>query len=133
MQTPLWSPSEERRQKANMTAFINYVNKKYGRNFEDYAALYDWSINFSADFWDSMWDFGEVKFSRQYDKLVVDQQDMLASRWFPGAMLNFAENLLRYRDDRIALIFKGEGREPVRITYAQLYDQVASLACSLKE
>ncbi|TYO94927.1 acetoacetate--CoA ligase [Desulfallas thermosapovorans] len=133
MQTPLWSPSEERKQKANMTAFINYVNKKYGLNFGDYAALYDWSINHSADFWASMWEFGEVKFSRQYDEVVVDQQDMLASRWFSGAMLNFAENLLRYRDDRVALIFKGEGREPVRITYAQLYDQVARLACSLKE
>ncbi|WP_347491134.1 acetoacetate--CoA ligase [Desulfoscipio sp. XC116] len=133
MKTPLWSPSDERRQKANMTVFIEYVNKKYNQDFTDYASLYDWSIECSADFWSAMWEFGEVKYSRLYDDLVVNQQDMLVSRWFPGAQLNFAENLLRYRDARVALIFKGEGQEPVRISYAQLYDQVARLASSLKE
>jgi acetoacetyl-CoA synthetase len=58
---------------------------------------------------------------------------MMETRWFPGAQLNFAENLLRYRDEQTALIFKGEAQEAVRMTYAELYDQVARLAISLRE
>ena len=58
---------------------------------------------------------------------------MPGANWFPGARLNFAENLLRYRDDRVALIFKGEGQASTRMTYAELYDEVARLARALKD
>jgi acetoacetyl-CoA synthetase len=133
MKEPLWKPSGERRQNANMSKFIAYVNKKYGKNFTDYPELYEWSINHSPDFWVAMWEFGEIKYSRLYDRVVDNQSDMIESQWFPGARLNFAENLLRYRDDRTALVFKGEGQEPVRITYRELYDRVARLAKSLRE
>lgn len=133
MKQPLWTPSKERNQNANMTTFIKFINQKCGKEFVDYPELYDWSINNSADFWAAMWDFGEIKASRPYDNVVVDQNDMIGSRWFTGAKLNFAENLLRYRDDQVALVFKGEGQESLRITYAELYDRVARLAYSLRE
>ena len=58
---------------------------------------------------------------------------MLGVKWFPGARLNFAENLLRFRDDRTALVFRSEVSAPRRLTYAQLYDQVARLAKSLRD
>jgi acetoacetyl-CoA synthetase len=64
--------------------------------------------------------------------VVDDAGKMPGARWFSGAQLNFAENLLRCRDDRTALIFKGEGRPVVRMTYARLYDEVAQLADALK-
>ena len=57
---------------------------------------------------------------------------MLKSRWFVGAELNFAENLLRFRDDQTALIFKGETTAPIYLSYAELYDQVARLAKTLR-
>ncbi len=132
MKQPLWVPSEERKRNANMTKFIRFVNEKYGLNFTGYPELYDWSVKRSTDFWVAMWEFGEIKASRPYSTVVVNQDDMIESRWFPDAELNFAENLLRYRDDRTALIFKGEGQDPVRVTYAQLYDRVARLARSLR-
>ena len=53
---------------------------------------------------------------------------MPGARWFSGARLNFAENLLRYRDERTAIIFKGEGRETERLTYGELFTRVARLA-----
>jgi acetoacetyl-CoA synthetase len=80
-----------------------------------------------------MWDFGEIKASKPYDTIMVTGKHMIDTKWFPGAYLNFAENLLRYRDNQTALIFKGEGQETVRVTYAELYHQVARLAKSLRE
>ncbi|MCL6479692.1 MAG: acetoacetate--CoA ligase [Peptococcaceae bacterium] len=130
----LWSPSEKQINEANMTSFIRYVNEKHGKNFSSYGELYDWSISNIADFWAAMWDFGDIRYSRPYDAVVNKLDDMLGAKWFLGAKLNFAQNLLRYRDEQTALVFKSEAWEkPVRITYAQLYDRVARLARSLRD
>lgn len=133
MKQPIWQPSEERKRTANLTRFLNVVNKRYAQNLGTYRALQSWSVKNIPDFWALMWEFGGVQASVRYESVVANLDDMLGVKWFPGAALNFAENLLRYRDDRRALTFKGEGREAVRLTYAQLYDQVARLAEALKE
>ncbi len=132
MKKPLWEPSSERKKQANMTRFIQFVNQKFGKDFKDYPELYDWSIQEIPDFWAAFWEFAGVKASRGYDRVVDDLGKMPGAEWFVGARLNFAENLLRYRDDRVAMIFKGEVQEPRRITYAELYSQVAALALSLR-
>jgi len=132
MSKPLWKPSDERVRSANMTGFIDFVNDRYGQDFNGYAELYAWSITSSPDFWAAVWEFCGVKASCSWDEVVVNRDEMQSSRWFTGARLNFAENLLRYRDERTALIFKGEGNEPVKLTYAELYDRVARLARSLR-
>lgn len=133
MTAPLWTPSAEQVSRANMTRFMEFVNSKYNLSFTEYSQLYQWSIDSIPDFWAAVWDFVEVKASRKWDTVVDDLGKMPGAKWFEGAELNFAENLLRYRDDQTAIIFKGEVKEPVRITYAELYDQVARLAKSLKE
>ncbi len=132
MKKPLWEPSAERKKQANLTRFIQWVNRKFDKDFEDYPELYEWSITEIPDFWAAFWEFAGVKASRGYDRVVDDLGKMPGAKWFEGARLNFAENLLRYRDDRVALIFKGEVQEPRRITYAELYAQVAALALSLR-
>jgi acetoacetyl-CoA synthetase len=109
------------------------VNQKYNQNFKEYASLYDWSIENIADFWASMWEFADIINSQPYDQVIDDVSKMPGARWFSGARLNFAENLLRYRDDRPALIFKGEARDSIKITYAELYNEVARLAKSLRQ
>ncbi len=116
-----------------MTRFISFVNQKYGLNIDSYDDLYDWSINKIADFWAAVWEFGGIKASREYDEVVDDLTRFPGARWFGGARFNFAENLLRYQDDRIAFIFTGETQKTARMTYAQLYDSVARLAKSLRE
>ncbi len=130
---PLWEPSEERIKNANITKFIRYVNDKHGVKIDGFHALYDWSIANRADFWAAVWDFGAVIASKPYEKVLEDSPTMIGAKWFLGARFNFAENLLRFRDSHIALIFKGEAKVPVRITYAQLYDEVARLAKSLRD
>jgi len=133
MAEPLWTPSPETVQQANTTRFIQFVNRKYGLVLSDFPSLYRWSVENISDFWAAVWEFGEVRASKSWDTVVQDMDRMPGARWFQGARLNFAENLLRYRDDREALVFKGEGQEPVRITYRELYDQVARLSSSLRE
>ncbi|MGD8387496.1 MAG: acetoacetate--CoA ligase [Desulfobacteraceae bacterium] len=129
----LWQPSEERIKNTHMYRFMTGINEKFGKNFSTYDELYQWSIQNIADFWAAMWDFAGVRASRSYDQVVDDPLRLPGARWFAGAELNFAENLLRYRDDHVALIFRGEEREPVRMTYAELYDEVARVARSLRD
>jgi len=133
MGTLIWEPSEKRIKDSNLYRFMQTVTTKYGRSFSGYMDLYQWSIDHIPEFWESLWEFAEVKTSKEYDQVVNDLTKMPGANWFSGAELNFAENLLRYRDDSIALIFKGEGRDTVRLTYGQLYQQVAAVANGLKQ
>jgi acetoacetyl-CoA synthetase len=133
MRNPLWVPSEERRQQANISRFIDDVNAQHHLNLNSYADLYQWSVANIPDFWAAIWDFAEIKGSRQYDRVIEDITKFPGAKWFTGARLNFAENLLRYRDDQLAFIFKGETQISKHMTYAELYDSVARLAASLRE
>ncbi|MBW1863556.1 MAG: acetoacetate--CoA ligase [Deltaproteobacteria bacterium] len=129
----LWKPSEERIKSTNMYRFIGFINERYNQNFTEYEPLYQWSIENISDLWASVWEFAQIKASRPYDQVIDDVTKMPGAKWFSGARLNFAENLLRYRDDQVALIFKGEDQNSAKMTYAELYDEVARVAASLKE
>jgi acetoacetyl-CoA synthetase len=133
MAKQLWAPTEERIKSTNMYRFMERVNSKFGTDFKEYTPLYDWSVEHIDDFWATMWEFADIKASAPYHEVVDDLSKMPGANWFSGARLNFAENLLRYRDDQIALIFKGEGKNSAHITYAELYDEVARIAKSLKD
>ena len=128
----LWQPSQERIKSTNMYSFMNLINEKYNQHFSEYAPLYQWSIENIPDFWASMWKFAEIKASKPYDQVVDDVGKMPGASWFSGSRLNFAENLLRYRDNRTAFIFKGEDRVSYTMTYSELYDEVARVAMSLR-
>ena len=130
---PIWSPSEKRKQSSNLTQFIELVNQKHGKDFGSYGELYQWSIGNIPDFWASMWDYAEIKASKPYDRVIDDLGKMPGAHWFEGARLNFAENLLRFRDDEIALIFRGEAEKKATMTYSELYDHVARMARSLRD
>lgn len=134
MRKLLWKPPEERIHEANITRFYRYINDHHGTNLSSYEDLYTWSVENISDFWQAMWEFGGIKSSRPFDAVVRDAHEMLSAKWFVGAEMNFAENLLRFRDRQTAIIFKGEAMTgPTRITYAELYDSVAKLAKSLRE
>ena len=133
MNQPLWQPSPERKEQTNMTDFMRQVNVRFGKNFSEYDELYAWSIDNIADFWALMWEYGEIVASKPYERVVDNISDMFNSEWFPGARLNFAENLLRFRDDSTAMVFKGEDDDQRRITYGELYDLVARLSKALRQ
>jgi len=129
----LWRPSKERINQANMTRFIDFVSEKHSLRIESYSQLYEWSIQNIPDFWAAMWEFGGIISSKRYDRVVDDLSKFPGATWFSGARLNFAENLLRCRDDYPAFVFRGENQASVEITYSNLFAQVARLGKSLRE
>jgi acetoacetyl-CoA synthetase len=129
----LWEPSIERIKNSNMYHFVEFVNRRYSKNFEEYSDLYQWSIENIPDFWAAFWEFAHIKAAKPYARIIDDLTKMPGADWFSGARLNFAENLLSYQDDRSAIIFQAEDKVTRRLTYAQLYDQVASTALALKQ
>ncbi len=128
----LWEPSNDTIGQANITRFISFINNKYSTHLENYQQLYDWSIENIPDFWASFWDFADIKTSKTYESVVKDLEKFPPqTEWFSGSKLNFAENLLRFRDDKSAIHFFGEEKQPVSLTYDELFQSVASLVPSL--
>lgn len=112
----LWTPSIDRISKANITKFISYISEKEKIKLNDYHELYDWSINNIEKFWKCIWDYSGIIHSQKYDTILIDK-GIKDSKWFVGSELNFAENLLRFNDDKTALISYRENYQPVRISY----------------
>ena len=131
-ESPLWIPSPERAAAANMTAFMKDVNARWGTSFADFAELHQWSIDSREQFWLSLWDYCKVIAAERGERVLIDDNKMPGAQWFPDARLNFAENLLRWRDDRDALVFWGEDKVKRRLTRAGLYSAVAQLAAALR-
>jgi acetoacetyl-CoA synthetase len=129
---PLWSPSPERIDAANITRFRRFIEFEYAVTLADHDALYDWSVENIEAFWVSVWRDGKVISSQVWDEVLVHGDRMPGAKWFPGARLNFAENLLRRRDDADALVFRGETGVMRRLTFAELHDRVARLATALR-
>ncbi|UCH65159.1 MAG: acetoacetate--CoA ligase [Ignavibacterium sp.] len=129
---PLWQPSKEKIESSNLTAFIKFVNNEYNKLFNSYNELYNWSITEIEQFWEAIWKYSGIIHSKSYDT-VLDERKMPGAKWFSGANLNFAENLLRFRDDKIAIIGYKEDNSIVKLTYAELYDKVRACSCGLKE
>lgn len=128
----LWEPSRKLVENAEITRFIELVNRDYGQDIKGGRELYSWSVENIPDFWAAMWQFGGIVASRGYSRVVEDIGVYPGTKWFPGAKMNFAENLLRYRDDQLAFVFQGETEKTTRTTYAELHSLVARLAQSLK-
>jgi acetoacetyl-CoA synthetase len=93
MKEPLWKPSKEIIEKANMTRYMQFVNQTHGLRLNTYQGLYEWSINDIPNFWATVWDFVGIKASKDYEVVVEDLGKFPGTKWFPGARLNFAENL----------------------------------------
>ena len=129
----LWEPSEEWIKEAEATRFIEFVNNEYGQDIKGGKELYKWSVEKIPDFWDAVWKFSGIIASQSYDKAVEDLSVFPGTKWFPGAKLNFAENLLKYKDNQLAFIFQGETKVSKQITYAELNRTVARMAKALKD
>ena len=124
----LWSPTEERIASAQLTAFMHSVRDTTGFDAGgDYFALHQWSLDEPAAFWRAVWNFTEIQ-GDPGDVVCDDASALPGCQWFPGATLNFAENLLRFADDREALVEIDESDARRALTYGQLGEQVGQLA-----
>ena len=129
----LWQPSAERIAKANMTAFRQTVEKQWVVDLPDFAALHAFSIGEIEKFWMSVRDFCDVRAESWGEQVLVEGDKMPGAKFFPDARLNFAENLLRKRDDSPALIFQAEDQVKRQMSWSELYDAVSTLAQALQD
>ncbi len=132
MPSPLWTPSPDRVAAANLTGFRDRISERHGVDLPDFAALYDWSIDNLEAFWTALWDECGVIAETRGERVLVDGDKMPGARFFPDARLNYAENLLRRRDDGTAIVFWGEDKVRRRLSFEELYDLVSRLAQALR-
>ncbi len=130
MTEPIWSPGPARRQTANIRRFIELLRSELDPGIHDYWSLYRFSLDRPAEFWRAVWDFGSV-IGAPGSRVVEDYDRMPGARWFPDASVNFAENLLRYRDAQAAIVFRSEAGLSAEYSYAELHDAVARTAAAL--
>ncbi|CAN7449830.1 MULTISPECIES: acetoacetate--CoA ligase [Pseudomonas] len=128
----LWQPSPERIAQSRMNAFRQFVNARHHLQLHDYPTLHAWSIDQREAFWQAIVDFFEIRFHQAPDAVLVEGSQMPSAQWFPGATLNFAEHLLRRRDDAVAVVALDENGGQEQLTWAELAAHVAGLQTSLK-
>jgi acetoacetyl-CoA synthetase len=128
----IWRPSPARVADANLTRFIASVSTRKGLQLRGYDDLYAWSLSKPTDFWQEVAHFADVRADWGSGPVLENPGQMPGARFFPYARLNFAANLLRFRDSQPALIFRNERDARREISYEQLHDLVARVADGLK-
>ena len=132
MSAPLWTPSKERVANTNLMAFMRQAETEWGVKLPDYDAAHAWSVAQPEQFWVSVWTFCDIVAESRGQRVLVDGDKMPGAQWFPDARLNFAENMLRWRNDQPAMIFRGEDGRRRALSFNQLHDEVSQLAQALK-
>jgi acetoacetyl-CoA synthetase len=128
----LWTPGAQRVAQANVTALCRWLERERGLVFPHYMDLWRWSVTDLESFWGAMWHYFEVEASAAYTR-VLARRAMPGAEWFPGARLNYAENVLRReRQGGIALLHAGESRPLEGLSWPQLGGQVRILATRLR-
>lgn len=128
MTQALWTPRPDHARTTHMARFIERVCGQIDPAVVDYPSLYRFSIEQPERFWTAVWEFAEIRASARGERWAAGWPAMPGTRFFPDARLNFAENLLRRRDDGIAIEFAGEGGLRRRLSWSELADRVARLA-----
>ncbi|MBC3374886.1 acetoacetate--CoA ligase [Pseudomonas sp. SWRI92] len=128
----LWQPGPERIVQSRMNTFCQLINQRHGLQLSDYPALHAWSIDQREAFWQAVVDCFDIRFHQPPTEVLVEGPQMPSARWFPGATLNFAEHLLRRRDNAVAVVALDEDGGEERLTWAELATHVAGLQKSLQ-
>jgi acetoacetyl-CoA synthetase len=129
---PLWEPSEELRQQANVTQYMQWLAAKKALHFQSREELWEWSVTKIEDFWASLWEYFSIQASQPYTA-VLDERKMPGAVWFSGAELNFAEHIFRNATDELpALIFRSERHALVEVSWRELRQKVGAVANALR-
>ena len=129
----LWTPSKKWLKEANLTAFMEVLSKKYQVSFASYHDLHAWSVQNKALFWQEIWSFSGILSSKKHSSVLTEGAHMLEARWFEGALLNFAQNLLEHRGSEKAILYRSETKDERHLSFDDLRHQVACVASFLKE
>lgn len=129
----LWEPSAEVVEGANLTHYMRWLAKVRGVPFSTYQQLWTWSVEEIEAFWESLWEYFGLRYSQKWTQ-VLERRKMPGARWFPGARLNFAENIFALRTpERPMMLYQSEWEPLVELSWAAAYEQVSRLAAALRE
>ena len=134
MTDTLWQPPADVRETARVGHYLSWLERERGLVFDDYGALWDWSVTDLPAFWQSIWEYFEV-IEHDRPTAVLPDRTMPGATWFPGATLNYAEHVLRMpgrADDDPVVLAYSQSREPIQLTARQLREQVRSVRAGLK-
>ncbi len=130
--TLLWEPGEEVINRANMNRYIQWLASEKGLTFHDYNSLWQWSVTEIEDFWQSLWEFFDIKASKPFSGVLTERK-MPGAEWFKGAELNYAEHVFRNQTANYpALIFQSEIQPLIEISWDELHQKVASIASAMR-
>ena len=132
MSNIVWKPQDYHLKSSNIAKFISHINEKFLLEIDQYDQLYEWSINNPSIFWDNISKFCDINFSHQPKNILERHESFIGSKWFEGATLNFAENLLKHKDDTLAIEYFFEDKIKGNITYKELHEQVRVCYLHLK-
>jgi acetoacetyl-CoA synthetase len=131
---PIWEPGSDRIERANLNRFLRFARESSGGDdLANYAALHDFSIRHPERFWPMVWEFCGIRSTGTWQAVLADADRMPGARWFPGAQLNFAQNLLRHKDDRAAIVFRNEWGHARELSYADLHAEVGRVSRALAD
>ncbi|HJT56569.1 MAG TPA: acetoacetate--CoA ligase, partial [Ktedonobacteraceae bacterium] len=130
--TLLWESSEETKQQANITHYMQWLAQEKGLHVDDQEKLWEWSVTNLEDFWASIWEFFHIQASRPYNTVLTERK-MPGAQWFPGAKLNYAEHVFRNATtERPALLFQSESQPLTEVSWDELHRKVAIVASALR-
>ena len=130
MAKPIWKPPIERIANSNLQRFLSvHADKLTSQN---YKALYEWSINEPAEFWEACWKFCEISSTKPYESVLTEPNKMPGARWFEGAYLSFVDNMMRAEHEGTAIVFYSETGDRIELSWRELRQQVASVSQALE-
>ncbi|MCZ0728635.1 acetoacetate--CoA ligase [Mycolicibacterium iranicum] len=128
--TPQWTPTEQDVDSAIVTDFARFVARRTGTQFPDYHALWQWSVDDIEGFWAALWDYFELG---QRPGRILEDAEMPGARWFPGATLNYVDQVARHaRTDRPAILYVSEDAPDRQVSWAELLGRSAAFADKLR-
>jgi acetoacetyl-CoA synthetase len=128
----LWEPSEKVINEANLSTYMHWLESEKGLSFDSYHRLWEWSVSAIEDFWQTVWEFFDIKSSQPFTRVLADRK-MPGVRWFEGAQLNYAEHVFRNMSpDHPALIFQSEIQPLKEISWDELHRNVSDLAAAMR-
>ena len=130
MTNPIWKPSPRRIADSNMQRFLQEQAHRLEK--PEYEALYRWSLDHNAEFWAAYWEFSGIRAMTPYRSVLTGPDRMPGARWFEGARLNYADNLLRPEHRGTALVFYSERGDRIEMSWDELRRDVAALARALR-
>ena len=128
----LWNPNDKRKEEAAITDYINWLKTNRNINPETYEELWKWSVNNIEEFWETVWDYYQIKSYTPYET-VLKKEVMPGAEWFPGATLNYAEHIFKNgKKDKTAIYYKSENIPLLEMSWSKLIDKTASVVAYLK-